>query len=55
MKHLTESDVSMISGGESPWYWIAYAAGWVCKEIEEDLERLSQPAAYEWSPARPYG
>ncbi|WP_146088805.1 hypothetical protein [Neolewinella xylanilytica] len=51
---IPHEELAVLNGGESIWYWIAYAAGWTARGIQSDIDRMSQPGRYEWSPARPY-
>jgi hypothetical protein len=38
LKDLTDEEASAINGGESLWYWVAYGAGSVARDVVDYYE-----------------
>ena len=38
LKELSFEEASTINGGESLWYWVAYGAGAVAREVKDTVD-----------------
>jgi hypothetical protein len=45
LEQLTGDELLITDGGESVWYWIAYGAGWLQKNVSEGVSHYSHNRA----------